>query len=75
MKITLVDTGLKTIRGDRIKHIEQFIDSSNFMLMSEDKVTEKSNRRFKKKEVIYRRYYEETNISYGWSRFYRFPSL
>ncbi len=74
MKITLVDTGLKTIRGDRIKHIEQFIDSSNFMLISEDKVTEKSNRRFKKK-VVYRRYYEETNISNRWSRFYRLPSL
>ena len=27
MKITLVDTGLKTIRWARIKRIEQFIDS------------------------------------------------
>jgi len=74
MKITLVDTGLKTIRGARIKPIEQFIEQCTFMSISEDKVTEKSNRRFKK-EVVYRRYYEKANSNNRWSRFYRFPSL
>ncbi len=31
-KVTLVDTGLNTMTGGRIKRIEQFIDSDNFML-------------------------------------------
>lgn len=31
-KVTLVDTGLNTMTGGRVKRIEKFIDSDNFML-------------------------------------------
>lgn len=39
-KVTLVDTGLHTMAGSRIKKIEPFIDSDNFMLTYGDGVAD-----------------------------------
>lgn len=39
-KVTLVDTGLHTLPGSRIKKIEPFIDSENFMLTYGDGVAD-----------------------------------
>ncbi len=39
-KITLVDTGVKSMTGARIKRIEKFIDSDTFMLTYGDGVTD-----------------------------------
>ncbi|MEI6125137.1 MAG: glucose-1-phosphate cytidylyltransferase [Pseudomonadota bacterium] len=39
-KITLVDTGLQTMTGSRLKKIEQFIDTDNFMLTYGDGVAD-----------------------------------
>lgn len=39
-KITLVDTGLKTMTGGRVKRIERFISEDNFMLTYGDGVTD-----------------------------------
>jgi glucose-1-phosphate cytidylyltransferase len=37
-KVTLVDTGLKSMTGSRVKRIEQFIDSDTFLLTYGDSV-------------------------------------